>query len=519
MMADQKFDQFTDGGEMQIGDQPVGLRPSDLTKNFIFDFPGLGIKDGNGNYLFQYATAGASAVNYLRFINSSAGQPVVITSGGSDANVSISINPLGTGEVFIPADVSQLTSLDVDNIRLDGNTISSTDTDGNINLSPNGAGTLVFDGLIWPISDGINGQFLMTDGAGNLSFESVPGGGTVSAGLQNQIAFYPADGDLVDGLATANNGVLVTDGTGVPSISGTLPDAVQDNITRLGLIASGMRVASGQGLRTNTSAGNTALLQAYDVDGAAYTTFATLTAGNTPTFDLNAATTLGGNTILTSGTAFTSVNVQVFNSNGTYTPTAGMKYCDAYVTGGGGSGGSGQGAAAPQVGAGGGGGAGGTSIRFAIPAATIGVSQSVTVGTGGAAPAAGNNPGNAGGASSLGALITTNGGAGGAAGPTTSGIAVTRLGGNGGAAGSGGSVNLAGTPGGVSILNGTSTFVNCGQGAPSFWGGGGNSTNLGNVNGAAGNAPGSGGAGGNSTTSNTSGGAGANGVVVIVEYI
>lgn len=35
-------------------------------------------------------------------------------------------------------------------------------------------------------------------------------------------------------LATANNGVLVTDGSGVPSIGSTIPSAVQSNITRLG---------------------------------------------------------------------------------------------------------------------------------------------------------------------------------------------------------------------------------------------------------------------------------------------
>lgn len=39
-------------------------------------------------------------------------------------------------------------------------------------------------------------------------------------------------------LASANNGVWVTSAAGVPSISSTLPNAVQDNITRLGTIAS-----------------------------------------------------------------------------------------------------------------------------------------------------------------------------------------------------------------------------------------------------------------------------------------
>lgn len=39
--------------------------------------------------------------------------------------------------------LSGLTQLDVDNIRLDGNTISSTDTNGNLNFTPNGTGNAV----------------------------------------------------------------------------------------------------------------------------------------------------------------------------------------------------------------------------------------------------------------------------------------------------------------------------------------------------------------------------------------
>lgn len=58
---------------------------------------------------------------------------------------------------------------------------------------------------------------------------------------------------------------------------------------------------TGTGVRTSTSIGNTLLLQAYDVDGAAYTTFGTLTAGNTPTFNLSSSTTVGGNLIYTVG--------------------------------------------------------------------------------------------------------------------------------------------------------------------------------------------------------------------------
>lgn len=65
------------------------------------------------------------------------------------------------------------------------------------------------------------------------------------------------------------------------------------------LQATGLTMPTGAGLKTRTSSGNTLLLQAYDVDGAAYTTFGTLTAGNTPTLDFNVATTFGSKTVNT----------------------------------------------------------------------------------------------------------------------------------------------------------------------------------------------------------------------------
>jgi hypothetical protein len=42
---------------------------------------------------------------------------------------------------------------------------------------------------------------------------------------------YASSANVMSALATANNGVLITSGTGVPSISSTLPSAVQTNIT------------------------------------------------------------------------------------------------------------------------------------------------------------------------------------------------------------------------------------------------------------------------------------------------
>lgn len=65
-------------------------------------------------------------------------------------------------------------------------------------------------------------------------------GGSINPGLINQLGYYAAAGTTISGLATANNGVLITSGAGVPSISSTLPSAVQSNITALGTIATGI---------------------------------------------------------------------------------------------------------------------------------------------------------------------------------------------------------------------------------------------------------------------------------------
>lgn len=59
---------------------------------------------------------------------------------------------------------------DTDNIRIDGNTISSTDTAGNINLTPDTTGDLVLDGLKWPQADGSARQALRTNGSGQIEF-------------------------------------------------------------------------------------------------------------------------------------------------------------------------------------------------------------------------------------------------------------------------------------------------------------------------------------------------------------
>jgi hypothetical protein len=51
---------------------------------------------------------------------------------------------------------------------------------------------------------------------------------------------YSSSTNVIGGITTGNNGVLITSAGGVPSISSTIPTATQDNITRLGTVVSGV---------------------------------------------------------------------------------------------------------------------------------------------------------------------------------------------------------------------------------------------------------------------------------------
>lgn len=66
------------------------------------------------------------------------------------------------------------------NLDVNGQSIVSA-SNGNIEITPNGTGKIVLDGLSWPTADGTSNQVIKTDGAGNLSFV------TISAGISNVV--------------------------------------------------------------------------------------------------------------------------------------------------------------------------------------------------------------------------------------------------------------------------------------------------------------------------------------------
>lgn len=80
---------------------------------------------------------------------------------------------------------------------------------------------------------GASGTILRSNGT-DLAYTTATWPATTTI---NQLLFSSA-ANTVGGLATANNGILITSAGGIPSISSTIPNATQDNITRLGTITS-----------------------------------------------------------------------------------------------------------------------------------------------------------------------------------------------------------------------------------------------------------------------------------------
>jgi len=120
---------------------------------------------------------------------------------------------------------SKIDVLNVDNITLDGNAITSTDTDGDLTLTPNGAGNLVLDGVNWPQADGTTGYFLKTDGAGQTSWDEVVSNFTISDGSNTDTV---NTGETLTFTAGTDITTTVSDNEVTIAYSGETP-AIYDN--------------------------------------------------------------------------------------------------------------------------------------------------------------------------------------------------------------------------------------------------------------------------------------------------
>lgn len=204
-----------------------------------------------------------------------------------------------------------------------------------------------------------------------------------------------------------------------------------------------------------------------------------------------------------------------FTGSGTYTKPPWLKFAVVKGVGGGSGGGGTAGGASGQTAAAAGGGSGGYCEKL-IFAASIGATETVTIGAAGTGGTAGNNAGSAGGNTTFGSHFTANGAATGGTGGAA-GTASIRSDGPGlGGTATGGDINIPGESGGWGVrgLSGTA-FGGTGGSGP--FGTGGLGTYEGGTSLAA-TGYGAGGGGSAGTTSNKAGGAGTGGYVEVREY-
>lgn len=221
-------------------------------------------------------------------------------------------------------------------------------------------------------------------------------------------------------------------------------------------------------------------------------------------------------------------SVQIFTADGTWSKPAGVVRVRVTVVGAGGGGGGAATTGAGET-AGGDGGAGGGFAIKTIEAASLGATETVTVGEGGAGGSAGGNNGSTGETSSFGSHCSATGGSGGAGGVANSthpgpNTALGIYGNFPGGIGADGDINGEGGTNGLAIRWSTGS-VRAGQGGSSFFSGekasGGTVTLVNGGGGVEATSPGQGGTGGfNAQNQGTAraGGAGADGVVIVEEF-
>jgi hypothetical protein len=180
---------------------------------------------------------------------------------------------------------SKLDQLKVDNLTFNGNTIVTSDTNGDMTLTPNGTGDLILDGVKWPQADGTASYILTTNGSGQAAWSAPASssftlsadtgsndtfntGETLTFNGGTNIASVVADNAVTfNGLTDAQIRALVSvtdaggdgslaynNGTGVITYTGPSSAEVRAHITAgTGVVYSGGEVSIGQAVATTSN--------------------------------------------------------------------------------------------------------------------------------------------------------------------------------------------------------------------------------------------------------------------------
>ncbi len=220
-----------------------------------------------------------------------AGMGITITNGdGVLGSTTISVNTSAIGEALTKVDDTNVT------LTLNGNPASALldatelvlGWSGELSLTRGGtAAALVADngGIVYSTSTALAllastataGRVILSGSSSAPSWST----STFSSTYTASNLLYSNGANNVTGLATGNSGVLITSAGGVPSISTTIPQATQLNITSVGTVTQGLWNSSVitptyGGLGTNNAAASDGQIP---IKNGTIFTAASLTAG------------------------------------------------------------------------------------------------------------------------------------------------------------------------------------------------------------------------------------------------
>jgi hypothetical protein len=179
------------------------------------------------------------------------GNLILVANGAGTVDVQ---STLATLDQTVTGTVNLTGQLNADNLRLDGNTLSSTDANGNVALSPNGAGVVTTSAIFRPTTDGTLDLGATANRWNSIYLDNSLGDGTNTISIATLLSFRDALSGAASGMTLFYDGSKWNASAPDTEVDhGTISGLSDDDHTQYALLAGR---AGGQSLIGGTAASN-----------------------------------------------------------------------------------------------------------------------------------------------------------------------------------------------------------------------------------------------------------------------